>query len=90
MAHSGFLEALALPHLATSALRMVFAAPGLLPLPARTASALSDGRSASGTVIGPASTKEEIEIFRARVQANPANYIAQPTLSLSTCPTNSP
>ena len=46
------ISALALPHPVTSALRMVFAARGLLPSPARTASALSDGRSASGTVIG--------------------------------------
>ena len=38
-------------------------------------------------LIGPTSTKKEIEAFRARILANPANYIAQPTLSLSTCPT---
>src|SRR5437870_13790792 len=38
-------------------------------------------------LIGPAAKKSEIEAFRSRIQANPANYIAQPTLSLSTCPT---
>jgi uncharacterized circularly permuted ATP-grasp superfamily protein len=38
-------------------------------------------------LIGPTSTKAEIEAFRKRIQANPSNYIAQPTLSLSTCPT---
>jgi len=38
-------------------------------------------------LIGPAAKKGEIEAFRKRIQANPANYIAQPTLSLSTCPT---
>ena len=31
--------------------------------------------------------KAEIEEFRAALQANPSNYIAQPTLALSTCPT---
>jgi uncharacterized circularly permuted ATP-grasp superfamily protein len=45
------------------------------------------GSGGYGMLIGPAATKEQIEIFRARVQANPSNYIAQPTLSLSTCPT---
>jgi uncharacterized circularly permuted ATP-grasp superfamily protein len=38
-------------------------------------------------LIGPAAKSGEIESFRARIKANPANYIAQPTLSLSTCPT---
>ena len=45
------------------------------------------GSGGYGMLIGPAATPEEREAFRARVQANPANYIAQPTLSLSTCPT---
>jgi uncharacterized circularly permuted ATP-grasp superfamily protein len=39
------------------------------------------------TPFGPTSTKKEIEAFRARILANPANYIAQPTLALSTVPT---
>jgi len=45
------------------------------------------GSGGYGMLIGPAAMPEELEAFRARVQANPANYIAQPTLSLSTCPT---
>jgi uncharacterized circularly permuted ATP-grasp superfamily protein len=40
-----------------------------------------------GMLVGPAATRDEIESFRSKVQANPANYIAQPTLALSTCPT---
>ncbi len=38
-------------------------------------------------LVGPASTQAEIEDFRRALLANPAGYIAQPTLSLSTCPT---
>ena len=38
-------------------------------------------------LIGPASTRAQIEDFRERIRANPSNYVAQPTLSLSTCPT---
>jgi uncharacterized circularly permuted ATP-grasp superfamily protein len=45
------------------------------------------GSGGYGMLIGPAATKVEVEAFRKRIQANPANYIAQPTLSLSTCPT---
>ncbi|MEO8204370.1 MAG: circularly permuted type 2 ATP-grasp protein [Betaproteobacteria bacterium] len=45
------------------------------------------GSGGYGMLIGPTSTKKEVEAFRARILANPANYIAQPTLSLSTCPT---
>ena len=45
------------------------------------------GSGGYGMLIGPAATKAEIEAFRKRVHANPSNYIAQPTLSLSTCPT---
>jgi len=45
------------------------------------------GSGGYGMLIGPAAKKAEIETFRARIKANPANYIAQPTLSLSTCPT---
>lgn len=40
-----------------------------------------------GMLIGPQSTKEEHEKFRTLIKANPNNYIAQPTLSLSTVPT---
>jgi uncharacterized circularly permuted ATP-grasp superfamily protein len=45
------------------------------------------GSGGYGMLVGPASTKKEIEAFRLRIVANPANYIAQPTLALSTCPT---
>ena len=45
------------------------------------------GAGGYGMLIGPASTKAEIEEFRAALIANPAGYIAQPTLSLSSCPT---
>ncbi|HYN59207.1 MAG TPA: circularly permuted type 2 ATP-grasp protein, partial [Rubrivivax sp.] len=45
------------------------------------------GAGGYGMLIGPAATKEEIANFRAAVLANPEGYIAQPTLSLSTCPT---
>ena len=45
------------------------------------------GAGGYGMLVGPESTKQEIEDFRAAILANPAGYIAQPTLSLSTCPT---
>ena len=45
------------------------------------------GAGGYGMLVGPASTKAEIEEFRQRILADPGNYIAQPTLSLSTCPT---
>jgi uncharacterized circularly permuted ATP-grasp superfamily protein len=45
------------------------------------------GAGGYGMLIGPASTQQEITDFRARIQAQPANYIAQPTLALSACPT---
>ena len=38
-------------------------------------------------LIGPMASREEIETFRARILADPAGFIAQPTLALSTCPT---
>jgi uncharacterized circularly permuted ATP-grasp superfamily protein len=45
------------------------------------------GSGGYGMLIGPAASRAEIEEFRTRIQRNPANYIAQPTLALSTCPT---
>ena len=45
------------------------------------------GAGGYGMLVGPASTKAEIEDFRKAVVANPSGYIAQPTLSLSSCPT---
>lgn len=40
-----------------------------------------------GMLIGPHATAEQIEEFRAKIIANPRNFIAQPTLSFSRCPT---
>jgi len=40
-----------------------------------------------GMLVGPAATKAEIDEFRAKIRKDPANFIAQPTLALSTCPT---
>jgi uncharacterized circularly permuted ATP-grasp superfamily protein len=45
------------------------------------------GSGGYGMLVGPASTRGEIEDFRGRVAANPEKYIAQPTLALSACPT---
>jgi uncharacterized circularly permuted ATP-grasp superfamily protein len=45
------------------------------------------GSGGYGMLVGPTSTKEQIAEFRKRIELNPANYIAQPTLALSTCPT---
>jgi len=45
------------------------------------------GAGGYGMLVGPAASKAEIETFRAALLADPARYIAQPTLSLSTCPT---
>jgi uncharacterized circularly permuted ATP-grasp superfamily protein len=39
-----------------------------------------------GMLIGPQSTEKQREEFRARILAEPRNYIAQPTLSLSRAP----
>ncbi|WP_427964854.1 circularly permuted type 2 ATP-grasp protein [Altererythrobacter sp.] len=44
------------------------------------------GSGGYGMLIGPTATKREIASFRKKLIANPQNYIAQPTLSLSTCP----
>jgi len=45
------------------------------------------GAGGYGMLIGPASTRAQIEDFRARIEAHPERYIAQPTLALSTSPT---
>jgi uncharacterized circularly permuted ATP-grasp superfamily protein len=45
------------------------------------------GAGGYGMLVGPASTKAEIEAFRQRIVARPDGYIAQPTLALSACPT---
>ncbi|OOY05851.1 circularly permuted type 2 ATP-grasp protein [Thioclava sp. F28-4] len=45
------------------------------------------GSGGYGMLVGPKSTKEQIENFRHKIEDNPENYIAQPTLALSTTPT---
>jgi uncharacterized circularly permuted ATP-grasp superfamily protein len=45
------------------------------------------GAGGYGMLVGPASTKAQIEDFRQRLLARPDGYIAQPTLALSACPT---
>ena len=44
------------------------------------------GSGGYGMLVGPKSTAGQIEVFRQKILADPANYIAQPTLALSTCP----
>ena len=45
------------------------------------------GSGGYGMLVGPTSTRQECEDFKQRILADPANYIAQPTLALSTNPT---
>jgi len=40
-----------------------------------------------GIVIGPKATKKELAAARRALRKNPANYVAQPMISLSVCPT---
>ncbi|WP_136645794.1 circularly permuted type 2 ATP-grasp protein [Tabrizicola sp. YIM 78059] len=45
------------------------------------------GSGGYGMLVGPKSSREEVERFRAKLIEDPGNYIAQPTLALSTVPT---
>ena len=45
------------------------------------------GAGGYGMLVGPAASKAEIEKFREILIAKPEQYISQPTLALSTCPT---
>ena len=45
------------------------------------------GAGGYGMLVGPASSAAQLADFRQRIIASPEKYIAQPTLSLSTCPT---
>ncbi len=45
------------------------------------------GSGGYGMLIGPQATKAERTAFARKIKADPDAYIAQPTLSLSTCPT---
>ncbi len=44
------------------------------------------GSGGYGMLVGPAASKKECEAFAGKLKAKPSNYIAQPTLALSTCP----
>ena len=44
------------------------------------------GSGGYGMLVGPAASKKEIAAFREKLSARPGNYIAQPTLALSTVP----
>lgn len=48
---------------------------------------LAQGSGGYGMMIGPHATAAERADFAARIKARPADYIAQPTLALSTVPT---
>src|SRR6202161_4479704 len=45
------------------------------------------GSGGYGMLIGPKSDKASLAAFRAKLKSDPKNFIAQPTLALSTCPT---
>jgi uncharacterized circularly permuted ATP-grasp superfamily protein len=45
-----------------------------------------NGSGGYGMLVGPHATVAQRELFAAKLKADPANYIAQPTLALSTCP----
>jgi uncharacterized circularly permuted ATP-grasp superfamily protein len=47
-----------------------------------------NGSGGYGMLVGPHASKEQIEVFRRKLKAAPEGFIAQPTLSLSTCPTS--
>ena len=44
------------------------------------------GSGGYGMLVGPAASKKEMAAFRSKLKDRPGNYIAQPTLSLSTVP----
>jgi len=44
------------------------------------------GSGGYGMLVGPAASKRELAAFQRKLKANPANYVAQPTLALSTVP----
>jgi uncharacterized circularly permuted ATP-grasp superfamily protein len=44
------------------------------------------GSGGYGMLVGPAASKKEIAAFKAKLKSRPGNYIAQPTLALSTVP----
>jgi uncharacterized circularly permuted ATP-grasp superfamily protein len=48
------------------------------------------GSGGYGMLVGPQSSRKQREEFARRIENNPSNYIAQPTLALSTSPTFTP
>lgn len=46
-----------------------------------------NGSGGYGMLVGPHATRDQIDLFAAKIRSDPSNYIAQPCLSLSTCPT---
>ncbi|NIZ07846.1 circularly permuted type 2 ATP-grasp protein [Pseudooceanicola sp. HF7] len=44
------------------------------------------GSGGYGMLVGPAASKKELADFEAKLRSNPDNYVAQPTLALSTVP----
>ena len=49
-----------------------------------------NGSGGYGMLVGPHATRDEIATFAAKLRQDPSNFIAQPTLELSTCPTMGP
>ncbi|MBX2849895.1 MAG: circularly permuted type 2 ATP-grasp protein [Acidiferrobacterales bacterium] len=45
------------------------------------------GSGGYGMLVGPAASQQEINDYRERILSDPGDFIAQPTLALSTCPT---
>jgi uncharacterized circularly permuted ATP-grasp superfamily protein len=45
------------------------------------------GSGGYGMLIGPQASRAQLDAFAAKLRAHPHDYIAQPTLALSTCPT---
>ena len=46
-----------------------------------------NGSGGYGMLVGPHASAAELETFAGKLRHDPANFIAQPTLALSTCPT---
>jgi uncharacterized circularly permuted ATP-grasp superfamily protein len=45
-----------------------------------------NGSGGYGMLVGPHASQAQRDMFAAKLKADPSNYIAQPTLALSTCP----
>jgi uncharacterized circularly permuted ATP-grasp superfamily protein len=45
------------------------------------------GSGGYGMLIGPQADRNTLAVFRTKLKSNPRDFIAQPTLALSTCPT---